>query len=122
MSLKDKVFEADDRPSRDIEVEEWGASVRVRGLSGLAAERFSRLMGTGGDTMPENVMASLLVATIEDPETGELAFGQDDVPALSAKSSRVLTRLFRVAQDLSGLGELEKAKNDSGATQPDGSP
>ena len=122
MGLRDKVLAADDRSYTDEHIEEWDATVRVRGLSGMAAEEFSRKLGAQKGELPDNLMAELLVRTIEDPETGEPVFGVDDVELLTRKSSRVLTRLFRTAQELSGLGDLDTAKKDSGASQDDGSP
>lgn len=109
--LKSAILGADDRPFEDVEVEEWGATIRLRGLSGHAAEAFSRRLRPDGDP-PDDVMAELLVRVIEDPQTGELVFGADEAARLGMKSSVVLTRLFRRAQKLSGLGELEEAKND----------
>lgn len=120
--LKQKILAADDRPFEDVDVEEWDMPVRVRGLSGHGAEEFSRRMRSEDDELPKGIMAELLVRTLEDPATSEPIFGPDDVEALSAKSSRVIARLFRVAQKLSGLGGLDDAKKDSEATQTSGSP
>lgn len=110
--LKQVILGAEDRPHEDVDVEQWDATVRLRGLSGLAAEEFSQRMRPDDGDVPGSVMAELLVRCIEDPETGETVFDEDDAGALSAKSSQVLTRLFQKAQKLSGLGELEEAKND----------
>jgi len=110
--LRDRILAADDRPYKDVEVEEWGATVRLRGLSGAAAERFSRKVQAAGENVPDDMMAELLALCLEDPESGDLVFAEEDIPSLSGKASTVLARLFREAQSVSGLGSLDEAKND----------
>lgn len=110
--LRSTILASDDRGYEDIKVSEWDTTIRIRGLDGASAEAFSRLIVAAGDELPENMMGLLLVRTIEDPETGELIFSEDDVAALTNKSGVVLVRLFTIAQRLSGLGELDDAKND----------
>lgn len=112
--LRETILAAEDRPYEDVDVEEWGVTVRIRGLTGKAAEDFARRFGTtsgDGEQVAEGIMADLLVRTLEDPETGEPIFGEDDADALSEKAGGVIARLFWPAQELSGLGDLERAKN-----------
>lgn len=111
--LRERILAVDDRPHEDVEVTEWGVTVRIRGLSGEAAERFARRFGSGdGEEVPEGIMPDLLIRTLEDPDTGERIFGESDLAVLSAKSGKVTAELFAVAQRLSGLGDLARAKND----------
>ena len=111
MGLREKILAAASRPSKDKEVPEWGVTVRIYGLSASASERFSRKLG--GEEVPENMMAELLVLTLHDPETDEPIFTEeDDVTELGKQSGKVVLDLFMEAQKLSGLGSLEEAKNE----------
>lgn len=118
--LRARILSAEDIPHEDVEVPEWGATVRVRGLTAVAATRFS--LGLENETITlEEMVPSLLLLTLYDPATNEPIFTDGDLAALTRKSGQVLTRLFPVAQRLSGLGDLEEAKNGSGATRDGGS-
>lgn len=116
--LRQQILTADDRPHEDVVVPEWGdAEVRLRGLSGASAEAFARRFAeaeeeTGG--LPEGIVVDMLIRTMHDPETDEQIFDStpEDRQALAKKASQVLTRLFRIAQELSGLGGMDEAKND----------
>ena len=106
--LKSAIMAVDDRPYKDVEVPEWSATVRVRGLSGIDAVRFAETIESGDNV----VMAELLLLTLHDPATNERIFGEEDKDALLARSATVLSRLLEHARDLSGLGEADDAKND----------
>lgn len=109
MSLKDKILAADDRPYRDVTVDEWDAVVRVRGLSGADAVAFAEKIDADPDS--RTVMAELLVMTLHDPDTDGRIFSADDTDALLSRSSTVLSALVGCARDLSGLGDIDDAKN-----------
>ena len=112
MSLREKVKLIEDRPSERVTVPEWDhAEFVVRGLSAAQAESFSERIGTDGKKSP-SVMAEMVIATAEDPETAELAFKGEDVEWLAHKSGAALRRLFEPAQRLSGMDSLEEAKKD----------
>jgi len=108
--LRSAILACDDRPYEDVE--EWGQPLRIRGLDGAGAERFSLYVEAAGDGVPSNMMAHLLVLCLEDPATGERIFTDDDVDELARKSGLTLGKLFRIARRLSGLGDLDDAKND----------
>ena len=111
---------ASERPYRDREA--WGETVRVRGLTGAASERFSLRMQDSEEDVPDNVMAELLVRCLHDPTTDERIFADDDVGVVTELAGKELAPLFLIARTLSGLGDLDEAKNDSGATRIDASP
>lgn len=112
--LRQTILAADDLPREPVEVPEWDVTVHLRGLTAEQSERFARRIRDANENggAPEHMMAELLVRMIEDPETGERVFGDDDVEALSAKSGKALSRMFRLAQPLAGLTDLEDAKKD----------
>lgn len=116
---RDAILAAEDLPYEDVEVPEWGGTVRVAGMSGKKATDFSaKLVKVNPDGSIQafdidNFMAELLVLTLVDEKFKPL-FNQDEVKALGEKSAAVLKRLSDIAMRLSGLTETavkEKAKN-----------
>lgn len=126
--VPDEILGTQDLPYQDVEVPEWGGKmVRVIGLSADEASNFaSRMVKTDEDgkvksVQMNNFMAELLVRTLAN-EKNELLFNPKDAVALGKKSARVITRLFRVAMDLSGLDEMSEqlaAKNSAGTPEGD---
>lgn len=106
------ILEVRDLPYEDVEVPEWGGTVRVAGLTGKGATEFSsRMVETDNHgqvrsvKISENFMAELLAATLVDEEFKPLFSKGADVEALGGKSAAVLKRLADIAMRLSGLGE-----------------
>lgn len=109
MSLltKDAILGADDRATVDVEVPEWGGTVRVRALSGTERDAYEvALAGVRPDGTRRlnlvNVRARLIAMACVD-EAGERLFTDKDVEALGAKSGVAMQRVFEAAQALSGL-------------------
>lgn len=104
----DQILATDDREVRDVEVPEWGGTVRVRALSGRdrdeweASMRVTRGKKTGTDTT--NLRAKLVGRAIID-ESGKRAFTDQQIIALGDKSARALERLFDVIGEMSGLND-----------------
>lgn len=122
MSLlsKDAILGASDIISEDVPVPEWGGSVRICVMSGLARDVF-----VSGEGKPDagfsDFQARLLVATAVDG-AGERIFEPADVERLQAKSRTVLDRLTTVAMRLNGIGHQaqEDIAKNSGAAQSGG--
>ena len=118
-SLRDRILAADDMPFEDVELPEWGETVRVRGLSSRERDTFEdEILDDEGVADVENIRARLLVRTCLDPETGKRVFTDDDADALGAKSAKPMQRLFSVARRLSALSEddiEELVKNSESA-------
>jgi hypothetical protein len=106
MTLRDQILSAADRPTRAVEVPEWGCTVHVRTMSAADRERIE----TGGDK--DRWRERLLAACLTDDQ-GAPIFTPADAAALSEKSGPVIVRLARVAIDLNAIGEdqVEQAKN-----------
>ena len=118
---RDSILKADDILSEDVEVAEWGGTVRVRGLTGAQRDQFessivSLKMGSKGthqDVNMQNVRAKLVALSVVDAD-GKRLFSDSDIKALGMKSAVALQRVFDVAQRLSGITETdveELAKN-----------
>lgn len=109
MSLlkREDVLLAEDNKHKDIEVPEWGGTVRVCTMSGFAKDRFeASLQGKNGGANLSNIRAKLAAATIVS-ESGELLFSEKDIAKLGQKSCAALDRVFEAAQELNALGDKD---------------
>lgn len=130
---KQDILKADDRPTREVDVPEWGGAVLVRGLSGAGRDEYEaslRELQPDGTFAPNllNSRAKLASLSIVDAD-GNQMFNEFEVGALGQKSSAALDRVVNVASELSALagskteGELEgnsdaAESGDSGSTSP----
>ena len=104
---RDAILEAPDLAIVEVEVPEWGGTVRVRSLSGAERDAFEasctkERKDGGRDFDPRNVRAKLVALTLVD-ENGLRMFQQDDVKAIGRKNAKALERIFDAATELNGL-------------------
>ncbi len=103
---REQILNATDMTTETVAVPEWGGSVLVRGLTGIERDRFEQdsVKGKGSDARINliNMRARLVAASIVD-EGGKRLFGSGDIELLGNKSAAALTRVFNVAQRLSGF-------------------
>ena len=113
MPLKDQILHAEDRPSKPVEVPEWGCNVVVRTMSGAERDSWEvSVVSSDRQVNRQNIRAKLLVRTLYD-DAGARVFTDDDADQLGEKSGDVLERLYDVAAKLNGIrkkdiDELEK--------------
>jgi hypothetical protein len=103
---KNEIFAADDRKTEDVEVPEWGGTVRLRGLTGSERDRYeasTQKLVNGKPVQDLRNFRARLVALSAINEDGTLMFEQNEVAALANRSSAALSRLFDVACSLSGI-------------------
>lgn len=127
---RDQILEADDRITEDVDVPEWGGTVRIRSLAGVERDQYEagitsvRWEGTKPSVQSntQNIRARLVAMTAID-EDGKSVFSEKDVLILGQKSAAALERCFKVAQRLSGLSDedVEALKEQLGNAQSDGS-
>ena len=103
------ILKAEDLPTEEVAVPEWGGSVLVRGLTGRERDLFEVSMAKreGKQMVPDvnNVRAKLVAWCCVDDD-GEFVFDQaGDVEALGEKSGAALNRVYEVAARLSGLSD-----------------
>lgn len=108
---KQQILSADDLPFEDVNVPEWGGTVRVRVMTGLErdaweADIFQQKDGKG-EFNQKNFRASLVARCISD-ESGEVLFNDGEILALGRKSSRALDRVFKVASRLNAISKHEQ--------------
>lgn len=125
--LNRKQIEAvDDRKWEDVPVEEWGGEVRLLGLSGTERDAYQAslvILGSNGSVQRMNLAdaSAKLVAKCLVDEDFERLYTDKEVRELGAKNGKVLDRLHKKAQALSGLGKgaVEAAAGNS-ETAPSG--
>lgn len=120
---KDAILGADDLPAEDVEVPEWGGTVRVRGLTGTERDRFEFAMAAAKDRPDRvDVRAQVVGRCIVD-ENGDRLFTDKELVKLGSKSGAALDRVFDVVRGLSGMGDqaVESAAQDFGTAPADGS-
>jgi len=110
---RDDILNAQDLPTEDVSVPEWGGTVRVRGLTGAERDVFEASIveqrGKKARVNMKNMRATLVALTLVD-EDGKRLISETDVEALGQKSGVALDRVVRVALRLSGLspGDVEE--------------
>jgi len=129
---KDDIFKAEDLPTRDVDVPEWGGVVRVRALSGSDRDQYDASMNQAQPDgsvvrLPQGSRARLVALCVVD-EDGNSMFNEFDVGRLGNKSSAALDRVITVISELSALtdkaveemeGNSDAAQSgDSGSTSP----
>jgi hypothetical protein len=108
---RDAILAVQDIKSEDVDVPEWGGSVRIGLMSGAARDMFLAGRGDGGSL--SRFQAAILAATMIDPD-GQRLFTEADVEALQQKNGLVLSRLADVAFRINAIGpaaEEAVAKN-----------
>jgi hypothetical protein len=108
MLNRDSILKAKDLKTVDLEVKEWGGTIRLQTMTGSARQEYYRSTA-GKDGTPKNVMEALIVACAVD-EAGKPIFTSADVSELSRKSSIAINRVFEKAAELNGL--TQKAVDD----------
>ncbi len=122
---RDAILQAEDLPTEDIEVEEWGGAVRVRALTGAERDAFEQSIveqrGKSTRMNLRNIRAKLVALTVVDAD-GKRLFSDKDAELLGKKSAAALDRVFEVAQKLSGLSpeDMEELSGNSEEGQSDG--
>jgi hypothetical protein len=123
---REQILEVKDLQFEDVEVPEWGGTLRVRGLTGIERDRFEETIldqrGKNVKVKMTNLRARLVVLSVVD-EQDQALFTQNDIGVLGRKSAAALQRVFNVAQRLSGFSDedLEELAKNSSDAQSDGS-
>lgn len=109
MSIRDKIFAAQDIPSELVEVPLWGVTVEVRGLSGSERTRLldAAVNAETGEIDLRSIYPQIVIGSCFDPETGERVFQDDDQEALLSKSAQALDVVAAVGLRLGGFTKEE---------------
>ena len=111
-----------------VEIPEWGGHVFVKAMTGKERDQYeiSQVEGKGSNQKVNllNARAKLVAAVTHDSSKRKM-FTKEDVLALGNLNAKPLTRIYKVAQDLSGLtdedmeeltAEMGEAKTSSSGT------
>lgn len=110
---KQQIIEASDLPTKDVNVPEWGGTVRVKTMTSAEKDAFEKtIFDAEGKINIVGMRAKLCAHTIID-ENGNRVFSEFDIEKLSTKGSKAMERVFTIAQKLNNitdkdLKELEK--------------
>jgi hypothetical protein len=122
MLTRDAIFAAQDRAFEDVDVPEWGGMVRIAVITGTDRDAYEASMyemkGKEIKLNRDDMRAKLLARAIVDEDLKRI-FTDADIRELGKKSSKVIDRLFTVAQRLNGMTdesvkELEKNSESGG--------
>lgn len=107
---KEDILNANDFEYEDVDVPEWGGTVRVRTMTGLERDNFEasvfEMRGKDSKMNFKNFRAKLCVHCLVDENNNRL-FTDAEVEELGKKSAKALERVFTVAQRLNGIGSKE---------------
>lgn len=125
---REQILAATALPEEEVNVPEWGGSVRVRGLTGAQRDHYeSTLIQQKGDKRElnlRNARAKLVAMACVDQKGGKL-FTSSDVEALGQLSASALNRIWEAARRLSGLGDEDVEQlvgnSDAGPSDDSGS-
>jgi hypothetical protein len=106
----EQILDADDLAFEDVDVPEWGGTVRVREMPGTERDKFeSQFVGKDGASIRaeglEGFRARLAAATIVDENGKQLFRSSAETKRLGEKSARALQRVCDVATKLSKMSE-----------------
>jgi hypothetical protein len=117
---KEQILNADDLKFVELEVPEWGGTVRIKTLTAGERDRLESIMFPGGDTSKvntKNVRALVASLAIVD-DKGERLFSEKEIGELAKKSAKAMDRVFTAAQELNGITKKD-IEDMEGNLKPD---
>ena len=99
---KDDIFKADDLPTKDMDIPEWGGMLTVRTLTGTERDQFESAFVNQDKIDIRGLKTRLIQLTVLNGD-GNPMFTKADLLQLNGKSASVIDRIFQVSQRLSGL-------------------
>lgn len=126
---RQSILDVNDLTHEEIDIPEWGGTVRIRMLTGAERDEFeaSFFDSKTGKTKSDlkNVRAKLISLCVVD-ENNTRIFLDSDVEKLGKKSGKVLSRIFAAAQALNGMRaediEATTKNSESGGVDTSTSP
>ncbi|MES2218362.1 MAG: hypothetical protein V4501_08115 [Pseudomonadota bacterium] len=112
------ILAAPDIEFQEVEVPQWGGSVRIKTMSGVERDEFRTILNSrqkGIDDVSASNATLLAVCLVGDD--GQRLFTVDDIETLQRKSASSLDAPVRVAMQLNKLGQEEQddaVKNSEG--------
>ena len=101
MLTRDQILQADDLRHVDVDVPEWGGTIRIRTMTGKERQKYQGIVADAKGKMPADFMETFISLCAID-EKGKALFADGDVKALGEKSAVALNRVFEAALALNG--------------------
>ena len=125
----EEIIAADDCETKDVNVPEWGGSVRFKTMSGKDRDNYiqtvqSRLVGSGDNRRVRNYqgLPAILLSACLVKADGSKLMERKQVEDLQSKNGAIIDRLVKIAQEMNGLSDAEvvkQAKNSETTTKED---
>lgn len=115
---KAAILAAQDLPTEDVNVPEWGGPVRVRTMTGAERDAMGAMIskdaGAGEGKTNQTAFRSIVLMHTIVGDDDQPMFDRADLDAIGSKNGAVLDRLFRVADRLNGITSdaVEAAKGN----------
>ena len=94
------ILAVNDCKTKDVPVDLWGGSVRIKVMNGLERDQFEKYLG--GEHGASSFVTKLLSLTLVDEE-GEHMFTHEDMEGLAKKNGVVLQKLSKEILDFNSL-------------------
>lgn len=109
---REQIFAADDTPSEELRVKEWGGTVRIKAMNADEGVEFAELLAL--PEFKDRFRDALVIMTVVDAG-GERIFAPEDLPRLRARGARPFTAVYNLAAKLNGFGKaaIENAEKNS---------
>lgn len=119
-----QIDNAVDLKTADVEVPEWGGTVRLRELSSKERSLIeATTIGAKGQTLELRIEAfktlrEKTVAAALIDQDGKRLYKDTEIAQLALKSGQIIERLFQKVQELSGMTKaaVQDAEGNSGGT------
>jgi len=99
MLTREQILAADDLRHIEVDVPEWGGSVRIRTMTARERQKYQGMVADAKGKMPGNFVEQYVSVCAVDAENKPL-FTSDDLAKLGDKSAVALTRVFEAAIEL----------------------
>ena len=104
MSIRDKIFAANDIRTEVVDIPEWGVKVELRGKSVEQQWKLiEKCRRPDGSIDSELLSVETILACSYDPDTGERVFEDADRDMLRKKASGPFQKLLAAANRVAGL-------------------
>lgn len=114
-----EILALDDLTTEEVEVPEWGCTVRVRTMRAIERERFDMWLAENRIEATDRRAYPTLVALTAIDERGEPLFARESIEALAQKNGAAVQRVFAASMHLSGLsGEAQEDLEKNSEAEP----
>ena len=119
---KDDIFKADDLPTKDMDIPEWGGMLTIRTLTGAERDEWESAF-VNQDKIDIRGLKSRLVQLTTMNGDGQQMFTKADLQKINSKSASVIDRIWHVSRRLSGLTkeDADELVGNSGTAPTDAS-